>query len=220
MRLMRPAVLWFLVVGAYAAFFAWYTGAGEPLTAEEIDTYIEDLAKNARSPERLAAFRSFLEADDGGDFIMVNAIELNANPVATGEMRPGESAAQTLDRYMAFMWPALLSRACHPVVGGDALITAESWGIEGAETWSSAGLMRYRSRRDLMDIATNPDFDAAHQYKIAAMSKTFAFAIEPQINLGDPRVTVGLVLLSLGLLVQLLAGRGAAPIARANRRGL
>lgn len=217
--MMRPAVLWFLVAGAYVAFFAWYTGAGEPLSTDEVDGYIEKLAqREGRDPERLEVFRAFLEADTGDDFIIVNAIELHDEPVATGEMKAGETSAEALDRYMAFMWPALLARACHPVVGGDALVTVESWGIEGANSWSSAGLMRYRSRRDMMEIATDPEFDDAHQYKIAAMSKTVAFVIEPRLNLGDPRVPVGLALLSLGLLLQLLLGRAGRRSARSGKR--
>ena len=156
---MRPAVLWFLVAAAYVAFFSWYSGSGEPLTEDEIDAYMELMAKRGGDPARLAEFRSFLEADDGGDFIIVNSIELREEPRVTGDVRPGETSAETLDRYMAFMWPALLERACHPVVAGDSQITVETWGVEGAEQWTSAGLMRYRSRRDLMDIATNPDFD-------------------------------------------------------------
>jgi hypothetical protein len=217
--MMRPAVLWFIVGALYVAFFGWYTGAREPLTPDEVDDYIEKLAQREGSnPERIAAFREFLEGDTGGDFIIVNAIELHDEPVVTGEMKVGETSAEALDRYMAFMWPALLSRACHPVVGGDAVVTVESWGIEGANDWSSAGLMRYRSRRDLMDIATDPDFRDAHQYKIAAMSKTVAFVIDPRLNLGDPRVPVGLALLSLGLLLQLLVSSAGRQSARASKR--
>jgi hypothetical protein len=214
----RPAVIWFVVASVYVAFFAWYTGSGEPLTTEEIDAYMESLAQGGRDPARLDEFRSFLEADTGGDIIIVNAIELHEQPIVTGDVQPGETSAKVLERYMAYMWPALLRRACHPVVGGDARITVESWGVEGAESWSSAGLMRYRSRRDLMEIATNPEFDDAHQYKVAAMSKTVAFAIDPLLNLGEPRLIIGLLLFSLGALLQLLLGRGGSRSHGASRR--
>lgn len=216
--MIRPAVVWFVVASTYVAFFAWYTGSREPLTAGEIDAYMESLAQRGGDPARLAAFRSFLEADTGGDFIIVNAIQLHEQPLVTGDVEAGETSAEVLDRYMAYMWPALLERACHPVVGGDARITVESWGVEGAEHWSSAGLMRYRSRRDMMDIATNPDFDDAHQYKVAAMSKTVAFAIEPRFNLGEPRLIIGLLLFSLGALLHLLFGRRGRHSNRAPRR--
>jgi len=204
---MRPTVLWLFVAVAYVVFFAWYTGPHDPLTPEEIDDYMQSFAERGRDPERLTAMRGFLEEDDGGDFIIVNAIELYDEPVLTGAVEPGESSEEVLERYMAYMWPALLSRACHPVVAGDARVTVESWGVEGGESFTAAGLMRYRSRRDMMEIATNPAFFDAHQYKVAAMSKTVAFAIEPRLNLGDPRWLVGLLLFSLGALLHLAFAR-------------
>ena len=51
---------------------------------------------------------------------------------------------------MEHMFPALFARASHPVVAGDAIFSAmDIVGIEGAKL-DSAGLMRYRSKRDLL----------------------------------------------------------------------
>jgi hypothetical protein len=58
--------------------------------------------------------------------------------------------------------------------------------------------MRYRSRRDLLEIATNPAFSASHEFKVAAMRKTIAFPIDPWIQLGDPRVLLALLLGLIG----------------------
>jgi hypothetical protein len=72
------------------------------------------------------------------------------------------------------------------------------------------GLMRYRSRRDLMNIATAPPFADAHQFKSAAMAQTIAIPVEPFLQLGSPRWLVAGVLLTLGALLQLvLRGRRA-----------
>jgi hypothetical protein len=62
-------------------------------------------------------------------------------------------------------------------MGAAAAPALDVWGIEGAERWDQAGLMRYRSRRDLMEIASNPAFQGPHEFKIAAMNKTVAFPI-------------------------------------------
>ncbi len=70
-------------------------------------------------------------------------------------------------------------------------------GIEGAEHWSSAGVVRYRSRRDLMEIALNPIFNDKHEFKIAALQKTIAVPVEPQIYLGDFRLIAFLSLFFL-----------------------
>jgi hypothetical protein len=66
------------------------------------------------------------------------------------------------------------------------------------ETWSIAAGMRYRSRRDLLEIGTNPAFSGRHEFKIAAMQKTIAFPIDPWFQLGDPRLVLALVLGLLG----------------------
>jgi hypothetical protein len=210
----RPIVVWIVAAAVYAAFFAWYTGSGEPLTPEEIDDFMQQLAQEDRDADRLADFRAFLEADDGGDFIIANAILFHDPPIRVGDVGPDETAQQVLDRYMAFMWPELLRRACHPVIAGPAAITVEAWGVENVDRWSMAGLMRYRSRRDMLEIAGKPAFRDAHQFKVAAMRKTIAFTIEPILNLGDPRLLLGLLLFSFAATVQLLARRRKAALPR------
>jgi len=70
-------------------------------------------------------------------------------------------------------------------------------GIEGAEQWTDAALFRYRSRRSFMAIISNPDILGPHDFKLAALDKTIAYPIETSINLGDPRLLLGLILLAL-----------------------
>ena len=99
-----------------------------------------------------------------------------------------------MDVYVEHIFPALFARASHPVIAGDAIFTAmDIVGIEGAESWDSAGLVRYRSKRDLLEIASNPAFGEKHDYKVAALEKTIAFPITTRMNLGDPRLILGLL---------------------------
>lgn len=74
-----------------------------------------------------------------------------------------------------------------------------------------AGLFRYRSRRDMMDIVVNPAFGDSHVYKIAAMDKTVAYPIDPWFQLGDPRLFLALVLAVVGFTVERWIGRGVSP---------
>jgi hypothetical protein len=170
--------------------------------------YIERMVANEADPERLALMRKFLEEDTGDDFIMVNAILMRERPLQEKGVRPDESSDEVLGRYMEYMWPALLRRACHPVLAGGAVAGAlEVWGLENAERWSTAGLMRYRSRRDLMEIAATPEFSGPHEFKIAAIEKTVAFPIEAALQLGDPRLLLGLILFGLSAGLHLLLRR-------------
>ncbi len=207
-RVTRPAYIWVVLALIYLAFAAWYTNLRGPLTAAEIDVYIEQMVASGADAKRLARMRAFLEEDTGDDFIMVNAILMRETPLRENGVRPDESSDEVLGRYMAYMWPALLRRACHPVLAGAAVMDApEVWGIENAERWSSAGMMRYRSRRDLMEIAVTPEFNGPHEFKIAAIEKTVAFPIEAALQLGDPRLLLGLICFGLAAALHLLLGR-------------
>jgi hypothetical protein len=70
--------------------------------------------------------------------------------------------------------------------------------------------MRYRSRRDMMEIAVNPAFRGSHAFKVAAMQKTIAFPVDPWFQLGDPRLVLGLLFLVVGLAVSWLGARRRA----------
>ena len=202
----------------YGVFFLWYTPLGGPLEADEIDHYVALFAERGLDFEGQNRLRRFLEQDTGGDFVMLNAIELRDTPVPVEGVQPGESSSQVLGKYMEYMWPALLKRACHPVLFGSAAAGAlDVWGIEGALEWSQGAGMRYRSRRDMMEISTHPAFDGRHDFKNAAMAKTIAFPIDPWFHLGDPRLLLGLVTAIL-LLAQrtLLMARKNRQLARSR----
>ena len=56
-------------------------------------------------------------------------------------------------KYMEYMFPALLKRACHPVLfGSSAGQAVEMFGLEDVREWEHGVAMRYRSRRGLMEI--------------------------------------------------------------------
>jgi hypothetical protein len=120
-------------------------------------------------------------------------------PLAIEGVRPGESSQEVLDKYMAYMLPALLSRGSHPVIFGAAASNAmDLMNADGMERWTTGAGMRYRSRRDFLEIAIDPAFADAHEFKKAAMRKTIAFPIDPWIQLGDPRLVLGLFFLAIG----------------------
>jgi hypothetical protein len=100
---------------------------------------------------------------------------------------------------MEYMFPALLSRASHPVIYGQAANAAmDIMNAEGMEHWTRGAGMRYRSRRDMLEISSNPAFRGSHAFKVAAMRKTIAFPIDPWVQLGDPRLVLALLLAMLG----------------------
>lgn len=197
----RTRWIWLGLAVVWAAFFAWYTSFGGPLTDEEIAHYMGRIEgrEPPPPPEAVARLRRFMEEDTGDDFVMVNVIDMYDEPLAVEGVTPGESSDEVLGRYMAFMTPKLLARACHPVLYGAAAAAAmDLMNADGMEAWSAGAGMRYRSRRDMMEIATDPAFAPAHVFKVAAMRKTIAFPIDPWFHLGDPRLLLALLLAVIG----------------------
>ena len=203
----KRGVLWGIPLLIYLVFAFWYTGGG-PLTTQEIDAFTGKMREAGESEERIAFVRKFMEEDSGRQFIMVNNIDNADSPPDVEGAEPGENASQLMGRYMEHMWPALLSRACHPVFAGEAVFQSlDIVGVENVESWDTAALMRYRSRRDVMEIAADPMFKTRHRFKVAALDKTFVYPVEGTINYTDLRLVLALVLFSLVSLLDLLIYR-------------
>ena len=140
-----------------------------------------------------------MEEDTGDDFVMINVVHLYDTPLQIDGVAPDDTTDDVLAKYMEYMFPAMLSRASHPVFQGPAVSPAmDIMNAKGMEVWSAGAGVRYRSRRDLLDIATNPVFAGRHEFKVAAMVKTIAFPVDPFIYLGDPRLVLALLLVLIG----------------------
>jgi hypothetical protein len=212
---------WIVVATVWTLFFSWYTSFGGPLTDEEIEQYLSqaDSMVPAPAPEQIDQLRRFMQEDTGDDFVMINIGEEYDQPLQIEGVEPGQSTEQVLANYMAYVWPALLSRASHPVQFGTAASTAiEVLNADGMEVWDNTVSMRYRSRRDFMDFVSDPRMPPAHAFKVASIKKTIVFPADPWFHLGDPRLVLGLL---LGLIGCVLSWRFAVragsngPIGRA-----
>ncbi len=203
----RITWVWLICGVIYVLFFSWYTSFGGPLTEAEIETYIEHFSRQGgdATPERLAQLRRFMEEDTGGDFVMINVIDMYETPLAMPGVDASDTSDDVLNKYMQYMYPALFARASHPVLFGEAANTAmDLMNAPGMQKWTRGAAMRYRSRRDLFEISSNPAFSGSHEFKVAAMAKTIAFPIDPWWHLGDPRLILALL---LGLVASLLSWR-------------
>ena len=194
--------IWLSSALVYAAFVFWYTDFSGPLSDTEVDQFVVTMTENGSDPSTVAYIETFLRNDSGRQFLMLNALDLNDNPPDVEGAEPGESAQQLMDRYMEHMYPELFKRASHPVIFGQAAYTVlDNVGIENAEQWTDGAIFRYRSRRSFMDLVANPNIKGRHAFKLAALDKTIAYPIETSIYLGDMRLILGLILLSITALL-------------------
>ncbi len=202
------AWIWAGAVVCYAAFWAWYVGFGGPLTKAEVDAYLAKLSPELGvDAERRERMRTFLESDDGGEFFMVNLIRLQpgqVTPPGGGQPAP---AMEVLEGYTGPFMRALLLRGGHPaLIGRAAAGYLEEWGVEKNPGWSASGIIRYRSRRDLVELATDPQFAGIHAFKSVAMSNTLAFPIAPARMFFSPRVTAALLIALVASLLTRFVG--------------
>ncbi len=200
--------LWLVPGVLYAGFCFWYTNTGGALSDDEITMFVQQMERTGRGPQEIANMRRFMEDDTGRQFLMVNIIDMADTPRPVEGASPDESSSQVMGRYMEHMFPELFKRASHPAFMGNAVFNSmDIVGIEGAEQWTSAALMRYRSRRDLLEIAFNPVFAGKHEFKMAALDKTIAYPVEAQLYLSDLRLLLFLILLAGVSLLDLVSFR-------------
>lgn len=195
-------MVWIVLVLVYGAFWFWFNGTAGKLSPAEVETYMAQIeARPNADPARIATMRAFMENDDGKPFYMLNLIKMAENPKPIDGLAEGATAEEALNRYMQdHMMPEMLKRGSMPVAMGDAVGGyMDMLGVERDEGWTTFGIVRYRSRRDMFDIALQPGFDDAHKYKFAAMEKTFAFPTHPTMI--TPNHIVPLLLLLIGLII-------------------
>jgi hypothetical protein len=194
---MTPVTIWVLALLAYLLFRWWYDNWSGPLTAAEIEEFMAKLpgldVAVGNDPE---VIRAFLEADDGREFVMVNLVKAQLNPVldpASGQQVPGLALFK---RYARRFMSLLLRRGGHPgMVGRKVGGYLDTWNVEPDPDWTIVGLTRYRSRRDLMKLVTDPAFQAAHPEKLLGTLATFSFPAQRMVSLYlGPRISVALVL--------------------------
>ena len=207
---MTEAIIWGSAALIYLAFRRWYDGSGKPLTDDEIERFAQIMDERAargldkQDPE---VIKKFMRDDDGKEFIMVNMVKLNPSPVKHPKTGQDMSVQAVLTEYFKPFMKKMFRRAGHPVftsriVGG----YIDAWNTPVDPGWHVASLVRYRSRRDGMELSlANESFNELHEYKIAAIQQTFATPSQVQNGFyASPRTVVALVLALAAAITQLI----------------
>jgi hypothetical protein len=194
---MEPIVIWSLAILAYAAFWCWYVGFRGKISAAETEQIMRLVdARHSVTPKQRDNLYNFLANDDGRDFVMVNLLELK---------KPVKGSRKNLDTYQKIFLGALLRKAGHPVmIASAASGNIENVACDNADDWMAAGMVRYRSRRDFMEMLPATIGSEHHGLKLDSLAKTFAFPASPWFVFGGPRVLVALALALVAALAQLV----------------
>jgi hypothetical protein len=192
---MAPTLIWLIALLTYALFYCWYIGFRSRVTPAEIERTMAILDAGLVDETRKSHLRHFLANDDGKDFVMVNLLEL---------AKPRKESSKNLNAYQKIFLGQLLRKAGHPIL----IARAASGNIENVacqefDNWTAAGMVRYRSRRDLMEILPATIGSEHHELKLSALDKTYAFPASPWFVVGGPKLLVPLLIALIAAVTQL-----------------
>lgn len=171
----RTTILLTSLLLALVAFYAWHTPWRGPLTDAEIDAFLANQAETGGMDwTDTEAFEAFLRNDDGRPFVMINLMEVRE----TAEYLEGQlSGADTTGAEAAAIYgqavlPLLLKRGSYPVARATRYNTIINSVGQSAGDFDSFAMVRYRSRRDLIDMLSSDAFVAAEVHKWASLENT------------------------------------------------
>jgi hypothetical protein len=188
----------------YSVFWAWHSPWERKLTRAEIDHYLAKIEKLPLPPEEakaiLSRLRPWAEADDGKPFYMFNLIhfypQLRRFPGAPEfNGTPQESNAH----YMKSLTRLWLSHAAYPTFDGVPQ-SANLIDIQPERTWGQVTVVRYPSRRTLLELVSDPSYAPAEPYKFMAMELDLV-PVSGGMVIPDLRWLVGGALIMIFLLV-------------------
>jgi len=183
----------------YTLFLLWQNRwFSKPLTNAEVDGYLAKLQADDNEKDTAdideSSFHAFLRADDGKPFYMVNLMQYREKAhYPDGSYPEVKTGQQANALYGKAVVKELLKRGSYPVFLSRKLANLYHAG-EGTDFFEDVGIVRYRSRRDLLEMATSERFKSAEPHKWASMEKTVVVPTRKLILL-DPTVIVPACLL-------------------------
>jgi hypothetical protein len=192
-----------MLIAIYALFLLWhYRWFSKPLTKAEIDRLSAKGGYDDMSGAEKANFRQFMEADDGKPFYMLNLMRFREKALyPEGEfpdVKTGEDAAKLYNRAVI---RELIKRGSYPVFYSRKMANLLSEN-DGTDFFEHVGIVRYRSRRDLLNMVESPVYEECIKHKWASLEKTVAVPTR-RVMMIDPTVIVTSVMIIIWLAVSL-----------------
>ncbi|MGD0855060.1 MAG: hypothetical protein ABSA18_04575 [Dehalococcoidia bacterium] len=186
-----------VLLGIYILFLLWYYGFRRPLSNEKVEHYASIMEK--RSGNAGEIIRKFGFEDDGQQFFMVSMVKYYEKPQYKNGNGGGLTSREANMRYVRNTVPMLLKRGCHPYGLFRPMINLSNIGKDELQ-WDEVSVVRYRSRRDFLNVVTSPRWFAGYGNKVAALQANpnfpskglFAFPVIP--------ILVFTILLLIGLI--------------------
>ena len=199
--------LWIFSILAvvFFSFNLWYFPSGGPLTPEEIEKFKQKGSQysDRDDPSEIEKQKRILEFamnDDGHSFYMVNLIRLREKSQYDESQPFSGTGIEANQRYGQAVIPLLLKRGSHPVFVTKVLQEIIVLGFDSPK-WQQVAIVRYRSRRDLIEMATSEEFQNSAFHKWAAIESTLVIPTQGILFAPVPLI-FGLFLIMIGMLTK------------------
>ena len=196
----------------YVLFFLWFGGAGDPLSTQEADEILSEIRARAEAAnghhdgDLLESFRVLTREDDGREFYMLNLMRFREKALYPKGSPYGDDPIEAANRYNAVVIPALLKRGSLPILLG-SYVGPFIPSTAPTDRWDQIGIVRYRSRRDMLDMAKELSSSGGGEHKWASLEETIVFPMEPIVDFVFVRGLVFVLLFGIGGSIALLVRR-------------
>jgi hypothetical protein len=195
---------WWTAGAVYAVFLCWHEPWFVPrLSAAEVQAAFDGpLAGAPLNAAERASMQAFFAADDGRPFYNLNLMRHRERALyRDGQPRPGiVTGADAHAAYSAVVLPQLLQRGGYPVAITTKITNLLNERAPGADFFQDMALVRYRSRRDMLEMILDPAYRAGAPHKFASLEQDVATPMRA-VALLDLRLPVGMLLAVSSLLV-------------------
>ena len=150
----------------------------------------------------LKQFRELAKSDDGGEYFMVNLLKFREKAFYPAGSPYNNDPLAANNRYNRAIIPLLLKHGGMPVF--DSRAQGRFIHPDDAEDWDHVAMVRYRSRRDMLNMAIEIAGKGVDIHKWAALEKTQVFPVKPLFNLTFIRGIVAVLLFVIALISKLI----------------
>src|SRR5215469_5774095 len=160
------------------------------LTPAEIDRYMITAQKLHMPPDKkplfLSRLRAWMEADDGQPFYNLNVMRFYAQlRRSPGDPDFNGTPDASNAHYESLTAPLLLKLGAYPTFTGDVR-EANLFGYgPGLDNWNRIAIVRYPSRRSLVELLSDPTYQTYEPYKAMALDQLLLIPTTGQIELPE-----------------------------------
>ncbi|MEH6584019.1 MAG: hypothetical protein V7754_18945 [Halioglobus sp.] len=189
----------FIPIGIIIVFMYWYQWGTRILSPSDVNDYMGVIEAQTQKPgakHDLHVLRKFLSEDDGKPFYTVNLYKFHAvaeYPEASGFSGTGE---QAYDRFSSVMISLMVKRGSHPVYGSH-------WVDQANSDWDRIVIVRYRSRRDLIDLFATDDFAEASLHKWASLREHERMLVQA-LHIPNGITIIAMITIFIGIAINLI----------------